>query len=709
MVPNFKYRAIISLGFTLFLFFLKLHVSSQKNDKIAELRKKLNSKIHDTTRILCYGDIAFEFLNLNIDSAERYARKALEISKNSTYKKYYADALTVNGTIERFRGNAGKALEYYNLCYKIRKQLNDSTGMFKVLGNIGNVYSRNLTEYETSLKYYFKSLKIQKKLKDEKGLPVTYINISSVYMNQGKYYPALEYLQDAEMFAEKFDDKITLSKVYHNMGDLFNNVGQHEKSVKYLERSLELKKESGDSLGIANAMNNLSVVYEEMKQYDKALFYNKEALRLRIGINDSLEIVTSNANMAIILLAMDKKQEALEFALKAFDLSEKLNDAQYKALALSVLGEVYLALENPSKAAGYCEKSYQLLSNYNSKIQTRDACKCLYISYDRLNKTDKAFFYFKKFVELDDTLKAQNRSVDVVQQRAKYEFEKKQTADSLKRAAEEKNRELIRYEQEKAANEKIWWQQWVMIAVSAASLVVIVSIVLFFRSNRLKQKAVAMQKIAEAEIMALRAQMNPHFIFNCLSSIQNCIDKNEIEIADKYLGKFSKLLRLSLQTSRKAFINLTDEITYLTLYLELESLRFNNQFKFVFNIDPSIDQNETEIPVMILQPFIENSIKHGLAMKKEGGLLQVDIRKNDNRLLIEITDNGIGREKSTAMKKKDGSLKNHQSMGLQITKERLFLLYKNTGLDNPIEIIDLYGNNNESLGTKIILKLPIND
>jgi LytS/YehU family sensor histidine kinase len=208
--------------------------------------------------------------------------------------------------------------------------------------------------------------------------------------------------------------------------------------------------------------------------------------------------------------------------------------------------------------------------------------------------------------------------------------------------------------------------------------------------------------MAELEMKALRAQMNPHFVFNSLSSIQESIITGKTEAASKYLSKFSKLIRLILENSGKQFIPVKTEIDLLTLYLELESFRFEN-FTYTFSIDPGIDANATMMPNMVIQPFVENALKHGLSKKASDKHLKIDIRLEEGRLFAIVEDNGVGRARAAATK--SAAHPDHHSMGIHITEERLRLLGQQ-GEATAAEITDLFDAQGNATGTLVKVNLP---
>lgn len=214
------------------------------------------------------------------------------------------------------------------------------------------------------------------------------------------------------------------------------------------------------------------------------------------------------------------------------------------------------------------------------------------------------------------------------------------------------------------------------------------------------------QKQAEIEMKALRAQMNPHFIFNSLNSINKYILKNDPVNASRYLTRFAKLIRLILDNSNSKEIALSDELEALKLYIEMESLRFTNKFTYQITVDENVRTDTLQVPPLIIQPYVENAIWHGLLHKEADAKLSVIIKKtNENILQCTIEDNGIGRLKALEMKSKSANA--NKSLGMTLTEERINMLNQYTSLNASIEIVDLINNNGSTLGTKVVLKIPI--
>lgn len=218
--------------------------------------------------------------------------------------------------------------------------------------------------------------------------------------------------------------------------------------------------------------------------------------------------------------------------------------------------------------------------------------------------------------------------------------------------------------------------------------------------KRKRKEAQYMQKIRESEMQTLRAQMNPHFMFNTLNSINSFIIENKTEAASGYLTTFSKLMRSILEYSKEESISLDQELQALKLYLELEAVRLDYSFDYTINVPKSIRKNDMiKVPPLILQPFVENAIWHGLNHKPSPGNLYINVTQNDDRLTIRIEDDGIGREAAKQLKKKQTS---HKSYGIEITQQRILMLDPH----NAVEVIDLEENGKAS-GTAVIIILKI--
>ena len=221
---------------------------------------------------------------------------------------------------------------------------------------------------------------------------------------------------------------------------------------------------------------------------------------------------------------------------------------------------------------------------------------------------------------------------------------------------------------------------------------------------RLQTQEISKQ-ITDLRVKALRAQMNPHFLFNSLNAIQECIITQQTDAAVSYLAKFSKLVRLILENSESQTISLAKEIETLYLYLDVEGLRFAEKFKYQINVKTHLDPSLLSIPPMLVQPYAENAIWHGLLNKNGERFLKIDFSSDDDSLFVSIEDNGIGRQKADSFK--NPTKKEHTSLGMKLTSERINILNELNPTDAKAEIEDLFDKKGASAGTRIKLTLPL--
>jgi hypothetical protein len=248
-----------------------------------------------------------------------------------------------------------------------------------------------------------------------------------------------------------------------------------------------------------------------------------------------------------------------------------------------------------------------------------------------------------------------------------------------------------------------WWFRALMVVIILALVIGITyAIVQYYR----KQSIIA-QRMVELEGNALRANMNPHFVFNALNAIHDFIANSDERSAHLYLGKFAQLIRRILDQSRRNYISLEEELITLKLYLELENMRFEHKFDCQITIADNIMPYDIELPPMLIQPYLENAVRHGLMNLGQPGIIAVKFEQQGNQLKCTITDNGVGRKKAVEISSK--RLKNHRSAGMEITLKRVELLNQQHANEKyvGVEIIDLTDEHGNATGTQVTILLPI--
>jgi LytS/YehU family sensor histidine kinase len=308
---------------------------------------------------------------------------------------------------------------------------------------------------------------------------------------------------------------------------------------------------------------------------------------------------------------------------------------------------------------------------------------------ESLGDVNEGFRYYKLYHAFEDTLNNIARNRDMLAMQIRFESEKKTQQINLL----SQENELARY--------KIWLNNILLGFLIGIVVIIALIAILLIRQNRLK----TLQQTNKLKQRLFRSQLNPHFIFNSIASIQNAIINEEAVDASRYLARFSKLVRNILDSTVSDVISLEEEISTIENFLALQKLRYEEAFDYKMVVDEYLDQESIFIPPMLTQPFIENAIEHGIRNKEQAGNISVGITKNEDYLCIEIIDDGVGRQAANAILKKQK--KNHKSLSTGIIQERIKIFNKKSKNKISLEIIDLTDDSGAACGTKVILKIPL--
>jgi len=636
-------------------------IQSKQADSLLLLLKKDKS---DTGKVIHLNKLSREYINIGAyDRALYYAGEALQLAEKLKLKKEIAAAYTNLGRIHSNKGDHSKSLENYSTALKIRKEIDDKKGIAESYNNFGNTYDI-LGNYERALEYHLLSFKLKEAINDNKGIADSYNNIGNIYFRQGNYEQALENHFSSFKIRKKLSDQKGMADSYNNIGSIYQTLGKKEKAMENYLASLKIEEELGNKSGIADSYNNIGEVYRNQNNYEKALENYQLGLKIYTAMGEKRGLAISSLNIGITLITKSNYKEAETYLLNSLK-NFKESGARHGMIEL-----------------------YQKLSEVSAK----------------LNNYKSAHAYHQLYSQLKDSLYNKESRNELTNMQTKYETEKKEKQISILEKEKKIQALELTAQQQATAKEK---------SIRNTSIIILSLLLIlgwaFYSRYRLKEKNAQEQQIAELEMKALRSQMNPHFIFNSLASIQNFIYSQNPDSANKYLSRFSKLIRIIFEQSQKKNILLADDLEAIKSYMELEQLRLNGKFEYAFHIDPNIDVNEITIPPLIIQPFIENAIWHGISPLEGNGLINIFIRMNTNGksniLEYIIKDNGIGRVQ--AQKNKMGNDQEHQSKGMDITEERIKILNSMQGIKNSIEIIDLYSKNNEPCGTEVRIFIAV--
>lgn len=678
----------------LILFCISLSSFAQKNE-IDSLKQLLrNYKKTDTTKFLLYYDISRAYDDEDDKLSLKYSDSALHIApqlenknkwlakvfyrKGQNYYQYfhYKESLDSyqkaihfalkgkktdellgriyhnTGLIYQYNDEYKKALGYHQKAFELFVKIKNEKLGLTALNSVGACYT-NLNDYKKALNCYFQVLKIAETQNNESEMGLASGNIGLVFKRIGNFEKAYAYFEKAIAIYSKINDMRNLINTYQSYGTAKDSNNDQKGAIKLYEKGLRLAtKPEYDNLKY-DLINGLGVAYLAQKNYEKAIDFLKQSLVYYRENENKRKLSITNLHYSEVLT------EAPDEILK----KNNINPSEKYNLAISLLKEnvkIDEKLEIPESLM------------YDKELLAK--------IYEKKGDYKNALHEFKDFQRLKDSLAFSENREEAIKKEMQYNADKKETL----------------------AKAEIGKQKVIRNAIVTVSLIVLIAGVFLFLGFRKRQKIKAEQKeillkaeISETELKALRAQMNPHFIFNALNSIADYINKNDAKSADYYLGKFAKLMRGILENSEEKEIPLSEELKMLEFYMDLESLRFKNKFNYEIKIADDINPENTFIPPMILQPFVENSILHGLSKKENNGKITIHIDKIEDLLKCTIEDNGIGR--------KNPNENLGKSYGVKLTRERIALFEKSKNSDSGVFYTDL------EAGTRVELRLPLEE
>lgn len=435
-------------------------------------------------------------------------------------------------------------------------------------------------------------------------------------------------------------------------------------------------------------MYRLALIYNEEKAFVNAVNLLIEAKKIFEEIQDIYFQSLVNLMLGNSYRSMGQNELALKYFNDALPIATQIGDKDLISSIMENIGTVYVDKGDYSNALKYMHNSEKIFVELKDKKQLLNLSANFIEIYTKINQPDSVLLYFQLYQQLSDSLFSEQKSKSIAEMQTKYETEKK-------------DKEIISLKLEDAKKKNNIWA--LLIAIVVLGLISLLSL-LNFRIKKKKEKAILNQQVSESEMKALRSQMNPHFIFNCVHTIDQLLDDLKIRESKICLEKFSRLTRTVLENSKKKEIPLSEEIESLRLYMDLENMRFRNPFKYEFIIESHINPAITLIPPLILQPFVENSIKHGFCDTGRSGHIKIEICNENDFLVCTIEDNGVGRINGFNIKPLSGFKK--ESLGIKLTEERLELIRKRKRTETHFVIDDLVDDNNNPAGTCIKLFLP---
>lgn len=627
---------------------------------------------------LCFSFFSFTIQKPSLDETVQ------ELLKNnpSTYaeidkalRPFKKDTVAINKILENLDNSVHPATISYLLNQK------------------GTVY-RYLSEFKKALDLHQSGLELALQ-NNNKEFEVYSLNmLGVVYRRTDAIKTALDYNQKALEVAESIENpsihiKRNINVALNSIGNLYKTLGQYDLAIAQFERALELEGQLDNKLGLAVNNQNIGDCLEQKGDLDGALAQYQKALAINEEIHNHYGKVFSKNGIAQIYLKRGRYEEALSLLEQ---LKEPISTIKDKLIWSTILVNTgWAKMEMGDLEQAEKEMLHALKMATDNTLPRNVVYSKRFLSQLESKKGNhkKALEYFKEAEKLDKEIKDERNVRYINDLILRYEAEKRD--NEISTLANENELVKLRLRRN---------QTTILVSALVIGLVGTILFIMYrqYQSNYEK-------KVMSLEQNMLRSQMNPHFLFNSLNSIKLYIINNDKKNAVHYLNKFSKLVRRILDGSTLKETTLAEELETAELYLNIENIRFSESIEYTINTEDGIDPDRVKIPSLVLQPFLENAIWHGLSAKEGDKKLWVNISKKDDiHMLISIIDNGVGRAASEKIK--ENRVLKRKSVGIDNTKERLANFAKDYQYGFDVEIIDLFDDAGNAKGTKVVLEIP---
>lgn len=686
--------------------------------QIDSLRKKIALSA-GTEKVDCLNRLSTVYLYLNQDSATKLSERAQSLAQTISYPKGILAAVNNLAHAAGKRGDFSLQEQICKRALALATEINDLTGLADTHLNLAlaKFYQGKFSE---AVEICDKVVKLSGSANIRKELGEAIALKASLSFENGDYEKAFTYLNESLQIFNALNDTYNTAIILAKTGDLYQLAGDQGAALNYYYQSLEYPK---SDLCTWHPLADLGDTFTDWEMFDPAMVEND-------GYMQSIKALTIQSNpdktagltKAEEMIAGKKYREARLQLQKEIKNVQEDRSTNAGLRAFLDMTKVLAAEKKTAGAISYARKLVKNASERGARQYQRDGYQQLSVLYGIIGNTDSSYHYFKKFTIMKDSVGFFAFTKKLALHRAALEDERKRGQIELLNREKDLGRQELQLSTERLKTESLKKN----ILLGSVLLLLLLGIVIgrnihlqkrneaarrevaekeliMQRLESEKERFILQQRAAELEMQALRAQINPHFIFNCLNAINRFTVGNDPEKASDYLTRFSKLIRSVLEQSGKSFVLLEDEIDFLRLYIDLENIRFEQPFTYQLHFE-AVDASSILVPPLIIQPFIENAIWHGLQPKPGGqGRIDIHFRVESDVLLCTIHDNGVGRQKPATEKRTGKS-----SMGIQLTKDRLQLLQTQTGKEAAVTIVDLADESGNNEGTSVTVKIPVN-
>lgn len=509
---------------------------------------------------------------------------------------------------------------------------------------------------------------------------------------RGEHDVAIEHYHQALKLSREVGDVKGEVTALKNIGGSFYMMGEAFDGLRYMSQALDLTRSSGDRME-ANLLTSMALAYTKMDDHEQADAHARSGLEIAERIGDSKEILYAATVLGDNLMKQDRVDEALPFYERSLALAEALDDKRNMAAGLIGLSKVHVGRGEFSQAITFGERALELDHVIGDRAGIEQAYLQLFEAYKGAGRTAQALEMLERYMELHDEVRSDENKAALLRLKIQSDFDLK---EAVLRAEMEKN--------EAVAAQEIRRQKVVRHSMMAGALLLLAGIGAWFLADRRRRQERYQKQAAELQTQILRSQMNPHFIFNALNSINAYVQRDDADGASSYLSKFARVMRGVLENSRHREVTLQDDLETLRGYMELERRRMDNKFDFTIDVDADIDPEQVMVPPLVVQPLVENAIWHGIADKEGRGRITLRIDLQGDQLVWCLEDDGVGRGATKTPQPErtaQGPGMKKTSLGTAITRSRLELLQQQAGGRAGFRYEDL------QQGTRVVVDMPL--
>jgi len=557
-------------------------------------------------------------------------------------------------------------------------------------------YRLSEKDVKRSFNYYEKVAALSDSVNFVFGKALAQINLGILLTNSANYVASNDAYFKAIDYAEACGGLRLKAVSLNNIGDNFNTLKDYATCREYTRQAIVINTQ-------LKAWRGVAINYELLFECDLAEgAYEEAKTNLSLGMPFALR-AEENYILSQFYLGFGKLQakthqpdSVVYYFTRAMDLAKVDNDLGNQLQVYLAEVEYYKHLPSTKKIQ-LLTAALGLAKQLSNLEGISNASKELSSVYDELNNKDSSLYFYRIHRSAADSVFSINNTRNVIIKESEWMIKRQEIENRhLKELAEVQRREIT--------------FKNILLILGIIAFLLTIAIAFFINrsieSKKRREESSFKQKISETQMQALQAQMNPHFIFNSLNSIENFMMKNDKRMAMDYLSKFSMLMRMILDSSRNELVPFDKDMEALQLYVELEQLRFNNKFTYQAIVSPALQQGDYSVPPLLIQPYVENAIVHGLSPSDRTDLkLIVAATLEDDYIVYTIQDNGIGREKSATYKEQNKP--SHKSMGMQITLERINIHNQKRQSKGEVAITDLFDEEGKAAGTKVQVRLKI--